>query len=481
MDSRQTGIAILLAGTLATCLLPFDVSARPPPRAPQPSPAAAAQPDPVDAAQQMEVQALQARVRELGEMQARLLKQVEEQALLLEQVKMATASQPIVAPESPSAILPADARPLQEKESEDYFRLDWMLGGIAAFACALCVILLIRIRQPEAGSALQLFKGGDVPGFSDLGEEAVVPPPAHPMLPALPDWDPASPTLNLQAAEVLAQEDKTQTHDSTIELAEIMLSFGRINSAAEALASFIENNPKAAIAPWLKLLEVYHESCQRAEFDKIANDLNKTFNVRTITWDNFTESRDPSHGLEEMPHIMPRLQQLWGSRECQAYIQHLLRDNRDETRRGFSLTAIDDIICLNAILEHDLGPYTGPLDAFSGNGAEENAPQTETDKKEDQQMADYIEELLTEKSAAQPETKPELELELDLELEPAQEPGLEPAQEPELEPAQEPELKPAQEPELEPAQESELEPAQESPESAQEPEPEPPRESGDKP
>ncbi|MDR1463491.1 MAG: hypothetical protein LBI68_10235 [Azoarcus sp.] len=415
MDSRRTGIAILLAGTLATCL-PLDVSAKP----------KASQPDPVDAAQQTEVLALQTRVRELGEMQARLLKQVEEQAQLLEQVKQAAASRSIVAPGSLSAIPPTDAMPLQE-EAEDHSRFDWVLGGITAFACILCVILLMRIRQPEAGSALRHYKDADasLDDFPDLDVEAVVPPPVHPMLPALPDWDPASPALDLQAAEVLTQEDKTQTHDSTIELAEIMLSFGRINSAAEALANFIENNPKAAIAPWLKLLEVYRESGQRAEFDKIAHNLNKTFNVRTVDWNNFIELRNPAHGLEEMPHIMLRLQQLWGSRECQAYMQYLLRDNRDETRHGFSLTAIDDIICLNTILEHDLGPYTGPLDAFSSDNTEENAPQTETDKKEDQQAAGetesaYIKKILAEKSGEQAEAEPELKSEP--EPESAQEP-----------------------------------------------------------
>lgn len=314
----------------------------------------------------MEVQALQARVRELGEMQARLLKQVEEQALLLEQIKQTAASRPIAEPEL-----------LLQEEAADS-RLNWVIAGIAAFACALCVVLLLRVRQPEAESRFDKGANAVVPDFEP---EAAVPPPVHPMLPALPDWDPASPALDLRAAEVFAAGEKTQAHDSTIELAEIMLSFGRVNSAAEALASFIENNPKAAIAPWLKLLEVYRESGQRAEFDKIAHKLNKTFNVRTVDWDNFAESRDPAHSLEELPHIMLRLQQLWGTRECQAYLQYLLCDNRDETRRGFMLTTIDDILCLNAILEYDLGPYTGPLDTSPGSGnTEENAPLTETDK-----------------------------------------------------------------------------------------------------
>ncbi|MDR2092888.1 MAG: hypothetical protein LBP58_06190 [Azoarcus sp.] len=397
MYLKRTGIAVLLAGILATCL-PFDVSAKP----------RASRPDPANTAQQMEVQALQARVRELGETQARLLKQVEEQALLLEQVKQAAALQSVAEP----------AQPFQEEIEEDS-RLDWVLAGIAAFACALCVVLLFRVRQPEAALRLDKDAGADVPG---LEPEAAVPPPVHPMLPALPDWDPASPALDLRAAEVFASEEKTQAHDSTIELAEIMLSFGRVNSAAEALANFIENNPKAAIAPWLKLLEVYRESGQRAEFDKIALKLNKTFNVRTVDWDNFAEFRDPAHGLEEIPHIMMRLQQLWGTRECQAYLQYLLRDNRDETRLGFMLTAVDDILCLNAILEYDLGPYTGPLETSpTSDGTEENAPLTETDKKS-LQAADEMESASDEDEDGGEQSEPASEL--------ASEPALESMSEP---------------------------------------------------
>ncbi|MDR1661030.1 MAG: hypothetical protein LBR95_01165 [Azoarcus sp.] len=374
MNSRQIGIAVLLAGALAFCL-PFDLSA-------QPKASAAAQPAPAETAQQSEVQALQARVRELGEIQTRLLKQVEEQAQLLEQVKRASNMRPITAPGTLSVVESADELPLPP-ETPGYSRLGWMLGGAAAFACALCIILLLRIRQPETAPAPRAAPTEtDAPALAlSLEAETVTPSQVHPMLPALPDWDPASPALDVQAAEVFAPEDKTQAHDSTIELAEIMLSFGRINSAAEALASFIDSNPKAAVAPWLKLLEVYRESGQRAEFDKTARKLNKTFNARAVDWDNFVESRNPAHGLEEMSHITQRLQQLWGTRECQAYLQYLLRDNRDETRRGFSLTAIDDILCLNAILEYDLGPYTGPLEAFSSNEPEENAPLTEIDKK----------------------------------------------------------------------------------------------------
>lgn len=158
-------------------------------------------------------------------------------------------------------------------------------------------------------------------------------------------------------AQLSPAEAEVEEHDSAIELAEIMMSFGRVHGAAETLAEFIRNNPKQAVTPWLKLLEVYRAAGLRAEFDGLARQLNKTFNVKAVTWDNFEDARRMPDSVEKLPHVLARLQQLWGTRECQAYIQTLLRDNRDGTRQGFPLNIIDELLLLAAILEQHLGPY----------------------------------------------------------------------------------------------------------------------------
>ena len=317
---------------------------------------------------------VQARIRELEKTQVKLIELEEERKKLIEQARaqQVKASQPLPAPQSSTPI-------------------NWVLGGTTIFSLALCVILMLRMmyRQKPAD---ELWGQNDEPTTVTLGEHhshpagIISPAPAtvigtepheaHSFIPALPDWDSASPALDSQGLQALAVEKGAQNRDSTIELAEIMLSFGRINSAAEALTNFIEKNPKEAFAPWLKLLEVYRANGQRTEFDKIALKLNKTFNVWTVNWGNFNDALTPAHALETMTHIIEHVQTLWGTRECQAYLQHLLRDTRDETRRGFPLAAIDDILSLNDILEYYLGPYTGPTDIFN-NDVLDTAPLTE--------------------------------------------------------------------------------------------------------
>jgi len=414
MDTKRAGTVLLLAGVLAVCL-PSDVFAK----RQQTSSTQRAANRASDAEQ--EVERLLARIRELEASQTRLNEQIKqlrqdasEPAVVSRPAVVAASESAPASPQQADLLAPAEAQTTSDST-------DWLLGGLAVFFCALCVVLLLRTRRADSGfggSAGPLEPGIFGRTTSGADQNAATASPlasdtaastSRPVaVPVAPEWDATSPALDLQAVEVFTPEAKIHPHDSTIELADIMLSFGRVNSAAEALSNFVEHNPKEAVTPWLKLLEVYRESGQRAEFDRVAHELNKTFNVWAVDWDNFDDARDPAHGLEEAPHIVERLQELWGTRECQAYLQYLMRDTRDETRRGFSLTAIDDILTLAAILEHDLGPYTGPAEAFTETPPD-NSPPTEIDEDDDSPLVSQeIAEVsaLSQAPAEEKEDKP---------------------------------------------------------------------------
>jgi len=373
MDIRRTRIAILLAGTFVAICLPSGALATPSETssqavwpAPQGSGPSVAD---IEAALQSHKEIeekLQSRIRDLEEAQKKLLDHVKTAEALANDPPQRPAPQP-----------------------SSVASLNWILSGVAAFTFALSIILLLRLRRSEIATQSRVWEEPVSLGVSPPPSELTAPASVMETEPLptqssdddiLSDWGTVSPALDSQPPKVLAVKENIRSHDTTIELAEIMLSFGRINSAAEALSNFIENNPKEAFAPWLKLLEVYRANGQCAEFSKIAQKLNKTFNVWTVDWDNFNEALTPANGLETAPHIMDRLQELWGTRKCQAYLQSLLCDTRNETRRGFPLAAIDDILCLNDILEHALGPYTGPTNLPFSNGSLDTAPLTETEK-----------------------------------------------------------------------------------------------------
>ena len=157
-------------------------------------------------------------------------------------------------------------------------------------------------------------------------------------------------------------DETVDEHDSALELAEIMMSFGRTQGAAETLADYIRNNPRQAVKPWLKLLEVYHVAGMRAEFEALTRQLNKTFNVKMISWSDFKTIHGGADTVEQMPHVIQRLQDLWGTQEAQAYIHQILRDNRNGTRQGFPLTVVEELLLLLAILDDELGTYKPPTE-----------------------------------------------------------------------------------------------------------------------
>jgi hypothetical protein len=397
MNTKRTAITILLAGIFTGFCLPSNTLAAPPRASSQ-----AARPAPQNSGPSVaDIEAALEKHKEYGqtlnarlhELEGMLRNQIEQSSAREKEVKQLRSEKLALEEANKKASedlseLQSRIRKLGNGQERSGAAPNWILGGAAFFTLALCVILLLRMQRPKNSDELwarveQLVPDTTAPPPTELVPPApdtvigIEPPPAHPFVPALPDWDAASPAFDLHSLKALVSEENIPDRDSTIELAEIMLSFGRINSAAEALANFIENNPKDAFIPWLKLLEVYKGNGQRTEFDKIAKKLNKTFNVWMVDWDNFNDARAPTHGLETMTHIVGRLRELWGTRECQAYLQYLLRDTRDETRRGFPLAAIDDILCLNDILEYCLGPYTGPPSTFDNDL--DLAPPTETE------------------------------------------------------------------------------------------------------
>ena len=173
------------------------------------------------------------------------------------------------------------------------------------------------------------------------------------------EWDGAPPAeLEHSVAPITIDDDEmAEEHASAVELADIMMSFGRVQGAAETLSDFIRANPKQAVQPWLKLLEVYRAAGMQAEFDGLTRQLNKTFNVKVIPWDKFDETTQTTDSVEQMGHIIKTLEATWATRDCQAYIHGLLRDNRGGTREGFPFGVIDDLLMLLAVLEDQLGAY----------------------------------------------------------------------------------------------------------------------------
>jgi hypothetical protein len=157
-----------------------------------------------------------------------------------------------------------------------------------------------------------------------------------------------------------------------MELAEIMLSFGRVKGAAQALQEYIEKSPDEALQPWMKLLEVYRQGDMREEFAGVSEKLKLHFNVAPADWDSMADcaSRpvtpidEETASIEQLLNHLPNIARMsrirdeitrtWDSPEGFEYLNSLLRDNRAGERQGFPLATVSELLYLMDILEKRL-------------------------------------------------------------------------------------------------------------------------------
>lgn len=150
-----------------------------------------------------------------------------------------------------------------------------------------------------------------------------------------------------------------------MELADIMLSFGRVKGAAQTLQEYIDNNPQEALQPWIRLMDVYRMAGMRVEFENVARNLNLHFNVEVQSWDDALSAIGiPSSEkagelpvapkamcLEDLPRLMNTVVGLWSAGDVVGYLYQLLRDNRGGQRMGFSLPVVEDVLFLIELKE----------------------------------------------------------------------------------------------------------------------------------
>ncbi len=150
----------------------------------------------------------------------------------------------------------------------------------------------------------------------------------------------------LRSVDIRFNED-----DSAIALAEIMLTFGRVQGAAETLARHIEESSPRNPRPWLMLLDLYRRGGMRGEYTKLLPAVRRNFNLDVPAWQDLETTVSGLRSLEDFEHVAERVKAAWGTQACMDYLYELVHDNRDGQRSGFPLEVVEEIVLLMLILE----------------------------------------------------------------------------------------------------------------------------------
>lgn len=230
-------------------------------------------------------------------------------------------------------------------------------GGIAVGIAHLLGRRHRRLDEDDVLPALNSYRREAPPSAENTStslERAPATAPADNFAPAPPAAGGVDIPLDIAEDATTKPGNVAVSYDdgnSALELAEIMLSFGRLRGAAETLAQYIEDNTPDNIQPWSMLLDLYRRGDMPEEFEKLAGSMRRRFNVHVPAWD---DSGTPVSGLksiEDYAHIIWRIGNSWGSQECMDYLHDLVHDNRAGTRSGFPLEVVEEIVLLMRTLE----------------------------------------------------------------------------------------------------------------------------------
>lgn len=102
-------------------------------------------------------------------------------------------------------------------------------------------------------------------------------------------------------------------------------------------------------ALWLMLLRVYRAQRLRDSFETLHGEFRQQFNIAVPNWEQSATPEEEASLEHNFPRLLERVVKLWDSELCGEFLDSLLRDDRDGTRRGFDLNIAEELLLLKGV------------------------------------------------------------------------------------------------------------------------------------
>ncbi|MDP1659110.1 MAG: hypothetical protein Q8L73_07130 [Methylotenera sp.] len=286
------------------------------------------------------------------------LKNPEEVKVKDDAVKIIATPPPVV---NPSASIPAVAKsPVSTSPTVSTERVSFFSRYLLEIAASVLVLGLVF--------AMFLYRRRQARKFSYFTADSLQPMDKKEFISATPSVDEADNSqtpselsagiMDNDLDAIMSMKNKAEG-DMVLEQAKIYVNINREREAIMLLKSQIQLAPKTSLHHWLALLDIYRQTNQKEEFLNYAKQLHQTFNVMLPTWDNAPLPMVVATSLEEFPHVIEHIIELWTycdmdeekMAETKAYLDTLLTDNRDSERAGFGLEVLQEIMLLRDLLD----------------------------------------------------------------------------------------------------------------------------------
>jgi tetratricopeptide (TPR) repeat protein len=239
-----------------------------------------------------------------------------------------------------TAIVPKTLKKLSEQYLVLSNKLLWLGLLSLSLLSLLGVFLLKKYRERKHFAFVNsVTSQTHTISFGDLKQEA------------LPEKDTKLIDTTLKADTVVEEHH----HYAVVEEAKVLVYKNQSEEAIAHLKWAIRAEPKSAINIWLYLLELLRKENLKEEFEKFALEMHQTFNVITPLWEKRDVAIIVPESLEEFPHIVERITQIWPKDSARTYLTELVTDNRNGERTGFGQLVVDEILLLIQVLDIQSG------------------------------------------------------------------------------------------------------------------------------
>ena len=137
---------------------------------------------------------------------------------------------------------------------------------------------------------------------------------------------------------------------SVLDEANVFIGHGRPQLAIQLIQNHLSEAPAESPEIWLKLLNLLAKESSQQNYDDAVIECNKYFNIKVPKFGDTSEQDVAS--IEDYPHIMTRLEGVWGSHHAVGVLNDIIYNKRSQPREGIEEGAFDDLFFLKMIAKY---------------------------------------------------------------------------------------------------------------------------------
>jgi len=144
-------------------------------------------------------------------------------------------------------------------------------------------------------------------------------------------------------------DDASDSGDNILENADVFIEHGRPALAIQLLQNHLSDFPTESPKTWLKLFSLIVTDGTEAEYDHAVAECKHFFNIKMP---GFAKAAIPDESsIEEFPHIVSRLEGVWGSQFAVGFLSDLIYNQYAQPRDGFECGTFEELFFLKQIAE----------------------------------------------------------------------------------------------------------------------------------